>query len=118
MKRLSIALLVLVFVSCASLPVLYAQAFPTTVLVSWDANPASDNVSSYTLSIDTIPGSAVDPTTKCIAGTCSASLVVPSTGPHTLHLTASNMWGISPSYDYAFTASAPGKSINIKITKP
>lgn len=53
MKKILFIALALYTLGCASIPTLYAQSLPRVVTVTWDANPASDNVSSYDLILDT-----------------------------------------------------------------
>ncbi len=113
MKKLfGIVLLLCLFAAPA-----YAQ-FPATITVMWDVNPATENVTSYTVKLDANAGVAVDPGTHCNATTCSQTMTVTATGQHTLTLTASNMWDVSLPATLTFTASTPGKSQNLKFSRP
>lgn len=117
-KAILIALLVVIAALVGCVPVLYAQSFPVTVTVLWDPNPATEQVTSYTVKLDGGAGTAVDPGTKCTATVCSQQLVIPAAGAHTLEVSASNVWGSSPPLTLAFTAASPGKSGNLRFTKP
>ncbi len=112
-KLLSLVVVVLMLLSGPA----YAQ-FPATITVMWDANPAAENVTSYTLKLDGNAGVAVDPGTRCSATLCTQQMTVTSIGQHTLTLTASNMWDVSAPAVLTFTASTPGKSQNLKFSRP
>lgn len=117
-KALFVAALIAIIALVGCVPVLYAQSFPTTVTVMWDPNPASEQVTSYTVKLDGGAGTAVDPGTKCTATACSQQVVIPAAGAHTLEVSASNVWGSSPPLTLAFSAASPGKSGNLRFTKP
>jgi hypothetical protein len=85
-------------VVCSKLPingvphigvVLYAQSVPATVTASWNPNPATENVTSYILTLDT--GSSVTVSAaSCSATACSSPLSVAAFGNHTYTVAAVN----------------------------
>jgi hypothetical protein len=95
----------------------YAQ-FPVTITVSWDPNPVIENVTSYTISLDSGQSNSVNPSTRCTATECTFQLVIPSSGNHTIRVVALNIWGSSLPTDFTFNANSPGKSGNIRIRIP
>ena len=71
--------------------VIHAQSLPITKTIAWDANPTTDIVTKYTFWLDTGPKGDVFATSPLIA-----FITFTTTGPHTIHLTATNPWGESP----------------------
>ena len=102
----------LVILFLFAIPII-AQTFPVTINVLWDPNPASDQVTKYTI---TFNGNSTDiPITNCNNIECATTLVVPSAGSYTISLTATNMWATGPATTLSFTATSPGRSGNLRI---
>lgn len=81
MKLLVALLIALVSVSCVD--TLYAQSLPVTLTVTWNANPVSDNVTGYEVSIDAAAPIGVIGTTTPIT--------VTSFGHHVISVVAVNV---------------------------
>lgn len=96
---------------------LFAQ-FPVTVTLAWNPNPLTELVTSYTVSIDNSPGSNVSALSRCDATECTTTIVVPTSGMHTIRVVAINMWGSSLPAELTFNANSPGRSGNIRIRVP
>lgn len=102
MKRLLLLTLAIVtIVTCAhKLPMpsptvtLYAFTVPSAKTISWSPNPASDNVTMYTLKCDAGTNIATDTLvapSSCSATTCSRALTINTFGAHTCSLFAMNL---------------------------
>lgn len=90
--------------------------YPLTVTVAWDAPATADGVTKFTL---THNGVAVDvPVSVCSATECSKSIVVVSSALQTVSISSANMFGTSTPTTLSFTATAPGKSGNVRIRVP
>lgn len=110
MKRF-LFLLLIVLLSLSSH--LNAQ-FPITVKVVWDAYPASAGILKFTVTFNGTPADFL-PTTICNTTECVRPLTLTNSGPHTVSITATNSFGISPPVEFQFKATSPGKSGRIKI---
>lgn len=113
MKKILIAsLLVLGFASLAR-----AQAI--TLIVQWDANPASDNVSSYTVTLSATGATTIPPqTVTCSSTTCSASFTNISPGfIYNALVVATNEWGNSIPGTASISVTVPVQVKNIKGKK-
>ena len=86
------------------------MAFPKSVSISWDANPASDNVVSYTVSVNGAP----------IGATASTSMpfTVPAPGTYTAAVHATNTFGDGPDGTAALVAALPGTTLNVTFVVP
>ena len=63
--------------------VLYAQALPYTVTVTWTPNAAADNVVNYQVQLDAgAPATVV--ASSCTPTACMASVPIPAYGSHTM----------------------------------
>lgn len=69
---------------------LYAQTLPSVRTVSWVPNPATDNVVSYAVTLDSGTPVIVQ-ATSCTLAQCSGLVSVPSFGAHSVVVTASNL---------------------------
>lgn len=86
---------------------IYAQSLPITKTVVWDPNPATDQVTLYTVTLD---GTTIGtPTTP------SQQFTVTTAGAHTLTVSATNLWGTSPATALAINVKLPDKPTNPKI---
>lgn len=65
---------------------IYAQTLPRTVTVSWDANPPTENVTSYDVTLD---GGTPIPVTASSAP--SSPVVVNAYGHHVINVVAKNV---------------------------
>jgi hypothetical protein len=95
--------------------VLIAQQPTVTVRVQWDANPSSDLVTGYTLTIDTLAPITV-PVSNCVLTVCTQSATVPY-GSHTFTVTATNDWGTSLPTTVTKTIAPPFPPTNLRIIK-
>ncbi len=104
--RLPILLLALILASVS----LSAQ---TQRYIAWDPNPASDNVTYYTLTFD----STVFSVPPAVDGACACvrQAVTIGAGPHTATVTATNLWGTSAATTLTFNANAAGKPTNPRV---
>ena len=93
-----------------------ALTYPVTAYVAWDQNPSTDQVTSYTLSLDGATVSVTDPLSCGGTTSCKQPLSVPNSSPHTACVTATNLWGTSSPSCVTFIAAAPGQSRNLKVT--
>lgn len=104
-----LTLLSLVSYGCDPTMVIYAQSLPITKTVAWDANAASDNVTSYTLRLDTgTPSTVVPPAT-------TGTVTFTTAGTHTITVTATNVWGTSPPATLVVNVVVPGAPGNVRI---
>lgn len=100
MKRYLILFLFIVLAGCAWLfnapptgPIfpgevtILAQSLPVTKTIQWDANPATDEVTHYNPKLD--GASLGQPTGTSVQATFTTQ------GPHTLTVSATNIWGTS-----------------------
>lgn len=79
--------------------VLHAQSLPITKTFTWDANPASEQVTSYTVRLDgVVIGTPATP---------GQPFTIATAGAHTLSVTAANVWGVGPTATLAFTVVLP-----------
>ena len=120
MKRYIVLTMVLLFTGCAwllrpggpgGLPgemTLYAQTLPITKTVEWDANPATDEVTHYTVRVNaqTLPPVTV--------GT-SAQVTFTTEGTHVLAVSATNAWGTSAETTLTVNVRLPGNPGKIRI---
>jgi len=84
-----------------------AQTLPVTRTAVWDANPVSENVTNYTVTLDGVV--VGNPTST------SQSVVFTTAGAHVLTLTATNLWGTSPITTLNINVIVPTSPKNIKI---
>ena len=63
---------------------------PATVHATWTPNPATDNVTQYSATVDTGTPIIV-PLTACTALLCTQQLTIPTFGVHTISLVAQNL---------------------------
>lgn len=101
--------------------VLYAQSVPLTVHVAWDPEPAVLAVTGYTVTLD--GGSPLSvPANACGPQVCSTPLVIGTTGPHSINVTATNLDAFGTPQTGApavlpFTVQPkPGAVTNVKVT--
>ncbi len=80
----------------------YAQTLPITKVFAWDANPASEQVTSYHPAFDGASLGQVLPTAPL-----QVPFTITSLGPHTLTIHARNFWG-----------DGPVATININVQTP
>lgn len=113
MKRLLYALalcaLTLVGSACKNpiVVTIFAQTLPVTKTLIWDANPASDQVTNYTVRLDsTLVGNPTTPT---------QAVVFTTAGAHALTVTATNTWGTSPATTLNVNVVIPGAPGNPRI---
>ena len=106
-------ILLLVLIACAVSIRIIAQ-LPVTKHLQWDANPATDNVTKY---IMTVNGVATDvPTTLDTTCNCiSAPITINQVGPLTLSVVAVNDFGSSTPSNLVVNVTIPGKSTNLRI---
>jgi hypothetical protein len=93
-KLLAISLfLVLGTMSCQS-PIIQveAQTLPYNMKAGWDNNPATDNVTSYSILIDGQKAVTVDPSV-CTPTRCNTVVPVGTAGQHTISIFATNQFG-------------------------
>ena len=84
-----------------------AQALPITRTATWDANPANENVTNYTVTLD---GAAVgNPTGN------TQQVVFTTVGMHELKVTATNLWGTSTAATLNINVIVPTSPKNTKI---
>jgi len=82
----------------------YAQ----DVVLTWDENPASENVDLYQVEINGTIVADVVPNTY--------SVISLADGPHIARVRAHNVWGWSPFSDpFDFTKGVPGKPVGIRL---
>ncbi len=85
-----------------------------TVTLAWDANPATDQVTKYT--VYHAPAST-GPWTKVQDVTATTATVTGlSPGIYFFHVTASNVWGESGPSNVVSTPPPAGTPANLKIT--
>jgi hypothetical protein len=94
---------------------------PATVNAHWNPNPATDNVTQYTIILDSA-APVVVPITACTATDCVQALTVPTFGLHSVNLTAQNMGfsGLQSSLPATATftlAAAPVVATGLRVTK-
>jgi hypothetical protein len=86
---------------------LSAQTLPVSKTLVWDANPASDAVTNYRVSVDgTVIGSPTAP---------SQTITLATAGSHTLTVVAVNAWGDSLPSTLTVNVVVPGKPANLKL---
>jgi hypothetical protein len=122
-KYLIILAFVLLHIGCVE--TIYAQTFPMTLTVTWDANSVAEGVTGYELSIDSVAATGVTGTT--------GTVVVNTLGHHVIHVVAVNVTltcdvssqcssgtiSKSAPADLGFTVNAaPTKPNNPKLSKP
>lgn len=92
--------------------VIYAQSVPVTVQYQWSPNPASENVVSYSVTLD--GGAAVIvPAASCSATVCSTPVSVGSFGSHISTVLATNQ---QISTDGTSTQSSPVTSLTWSLS--
>lgn len=111
MKRLALLLgFALLLVFCApGIPVLTpiatieAQSFPVTVHAEWSLNPAGDNVTSYSVTLDGGTPTTVQPVLNA-ACSCvkSGTFSIADSSAHSVSVVAVNQWGQSAPLALAF----------------
>lgn len=69
--------------------VIYAQSVPYTATVKWNPNPVGDNVSSYTVTLDTGTPQVIQAST-CTPTLCSTTVSIPTFGAHSWSVFATN----------------------------
>lgn len=116
MKRLLIALVVIVVLACAAkfvpLPTpgvvtVYAQTLPVAKTLAWDANAAADAVTHYTVTLDgVVVGSPTAP---------SQAVTFATVGSHVLTVTATNVWGTSTPATLTVNVVLPAAPLNLRI---
>lgn len=77
------------------------------ITISWDPNPAEEQVTGYKVYVDALP--AVD----VAAPTLTTEL---EPGAHTIQISAVNLWGEGPKSDPVQTPVAPTKPGHIVIS--
>lgn len=87
--------------------VLYAQSVPVTKTASWTVNPAAQNVTSYTFTLD--GGTPVVVPTSACTTTCSTPVVLTTFGNHTQTVVATNT-------DLSGGSGVTGSSQNSPVT--
>ena len=87
--------------------IIEAQSLPITKTLVWDANPASDAVINYTVTLD---GATVGNP----VGT-SQPVTFTTLGAHVLGVTATNLFGTSPMSTLTVNVIIPGSPKNPKI---
>lgn len=111
MKRLGLSVLVLLALAAGlwsgRTVKVEAQTLPVTKTFAWDANPAGDAVTAYHPALD---GVSLGTTTNT-----SVPFTITSAGPHTLTVTAENLWGISPVATLNFVVVVPSRPANPRI---
>lgn len=90
--------------------------YPLTLNVLWNPSPISDAVTKYTLNHNGTIKEILS--TSCGAVDCSTTIVVTSSNVQTISLTATNQFGTSLPETITFTATAPGRSTNVRIRVP
>ncbi len=109
MKRLILAALFLLL-ACS----LMAQTGTGTVTLAWDANPATDQVTKYT--VYRAPAAA-GPWTKVQDVTATTATVTGlSPGIYFFRVTASNVWAESGPSNVVSTPPPAGAPANLKVT--
>lgn len=121
-RRIS-GIVVLVFLLAS---VLSAQTFPLTVKAYWTPNPASDNVTSYSMTLDggapvSVAGIAINDA-NCLVATNPGGCIlqtasVATAGQHTVCVSAVNAWGVSALACLTVNISNPGTIVWVKVTK-
>lgn len=89
--------------------IVFAQSYPIVKTVAWDANPASDGVTGYTMRLD---GGAP---TNVSGATLTAPVSIPSGGAHTITVTATNTWGIGPAATLTILVVGPSAPTNLRL---
>lgn len=112
MRRLLILLLVIV--ACATVGrrppgviTIHAQSLPVTKTVAWDANPASDAIVNYTVTLDAGPPVNTANVTQAV--------IFATAGTHVIHLTATNLWGTSPETTLTVNVVMPARPTSIRL---
>lgn len=103
---------------------LFAQTLPVTDHATWTPNAASDNVTNYIVTVDTVPQNFA--ASACSPTLCSAPISIPAFGPHQVTIAAQNL-AISddptslqtgPAVSVAFTQSkTPSATTGTTVTK-
>lgn len=87
--------------------VVEAQTLPIAKTLSWNANPAGDNVTNYTVTEDgTVIGNPTVP---------SQSVTFTSLGTHTLTVTATNSFGTSAPATLTVVVQLPTTPAGLKL---
>jgi len=68
--------------------VLFAQSLPVTDHVVWTPNVASDNVTNYVVTVDTVPQNFAP--ASCTVAQCSCPITIATFGSHTVTVAAQN----------------------------
>jgi hypothetical protein len=87
--------------------VIHAQQMPVNRTLTWDANPAGDNVLNYVVRLDgVVIGSPVGIT---------QAVTFTTTGAHTLTVVAVNAWGESAPTTLSINVVAPAQPVGLRI---
>lgn len=89
--------------------VIRAQSLPVTRTASWDANPAPEAVTNYTVTLDGVVVGNPTGTTQAVTFTTA--------GPHTLTVTATNLWDTSSPATLNVVVVTPGSPKNPKVQR-
>lgn len=93
-----------------ALPLLSATA--ADVQLAWDANPATQNVTSYHVYERTPTGNV----TVATSTSTNATITSVTQGVHTYVVTASNIWGESAPSNPVSTPGGPSAPVNVRVT--
>lgn len=101
--------------SCDLLPVIEAQALPVTRQAAIDPNPVGDAVTNYTFVLDGGAAVTVGPTVDATCGCIQTPFVIATAGNHAFTVSATNLWGTSPTSSFAFTVKLAATPANPRI---
>ncbi len=96
---------------------LKAQSLPVTKQLAWDmANAVSDGVTDYTITFDGV-ARTVPATVACTPdpSKCSVAQTFATIGPHTISVTATNLWSTSAPALLTVTVTLPRSPTGITI---
>jgi len=111
MRRLIV--LGLVLAACATVGrrpgvlTIHAQSLPVMKTVGWDANPASDAVINYTVTLDAGP--------PVNTANLTQPVIFATAGSHVIHLTATNLWGTGPETTLTVNVVIPARPNGIRL---
>ncbi len=109
MKRLLLlALFIVTCVSCGPVvTTVYAQTFPVLKTLAWDANPAGEGVTNYTVKMDGVTIGSPTGTTQALS--------IATAGAHTVTVVAVNLWGTSSPATLNLNVIAPSTPVNPRL---
>ncbi len=110
MKKFLLSILFLLVASAAS-----AQTGVTSILLTWDPNPASEGVITYSVNYDGIEQNSQ--AISCTSVQCQIVIGQVTSGLHNCQVFAANTWGTSPPSGITFTVALPTPPANLRVQK-